>query len=178
MTQLIYLELTRISNHNIIIMKAISSYFIDRIGFTILLFIFPLLCLAQNNNEQILLQSEVKTVQDKDLVWHPAPDFLPDCTFTVLHGDMSQPNLDIFFKVPANTMVANHWHHSQERMVLISGEMEVTYEGEPTQLLKTGSYAYGPAQKPHSAKCLDKGPCVLFIALVEPFDAFPIAMKE
>ena len=83
-----------------------------------------------------------------------------------------------FFKVPANTEVPEHWHHSQERMILISGEMEVQYEGETSQLMKMGSYAYGPAKKPHSAKCLDKGPCVLFIALVEPFDAFPITIKN
>lgn len=159
-------------------MKTISSYFNVRIGLIILLFLFSSFCIAQNNNEQMPEQSESKTVNNKDLIWHPAPDFLPGCTFTVLHGDMSQPNLDIFFKVPANTIIANHWHHSQERMFLISGEMEVTYEGEPSQLLKTGSYAYGPAKKPHSGKCLDKGPCLLFIALVEPFDAFPMAIKN
>jgi len=159
-------------------MKTISSYFNERIGLITLLLLLPTLCLCQGTNGSNQVQSEIKTAQDKDLVWHPAPDFLPSCTFTVLHGDMSQPNLDVFFKVPANTEVPRHWHHSQERMVLISGEMEVTYEGEPSQLLKTGSYAYGPAKKPHSAKCLAKSDCVLFIALVEPFDAFPIAIKN
>jgi mannose-6-phosphate isomerase-like protein (cupin superfamily) len=159
-------------------MKTLSRYFNESIGLIMLLFIVPTLCIAQNNDEQIPEPSEIKTVNTKDLIWHPAPDFLPDCTFTVLHGEMSQPNLDIFFKIPINTEVASHWHHSQERMVLISGEMEVTYQGEPTQLMKTGSYAYGPAKKPHSAKCLDKGPCVLFIALVAPFDAYPVATKD
>lgn len=159
-------------------MKATSNYFNEKAGLIILLLLSSSLCIAQNNDEHIPEQSEIKTVTSKDLVWHPAPDFLPGCTFTVLHGDMSQPNLDVFFKIPANTEVANHWHHSQERMILISGEMEVTYEGESTQLLKTGTYAYGPAKKPHSAKCLDKGPCVLFIALVEPFDAHPMASKD
>lgn len=159
-------------------MKTKFNYLKVKKGFIILLLLIPILCLSQSKNELTQEQSELKTVQDKNLVWLPAPDFLPKCTFTVLHGDMSQPNLDVFFKVPANTEVPKHWHHSQERMVLISGEMEVTYEGEPTQLMKTGSYAYGPAKKPHSAKCLDKGPCVLFIALVEPFDAIPIASKE
>ena len=178
MIQLIYLELTKILNLNIEIMKTIFNYLKVKKGFIILLFLIPTLCLSQSISESTQDQSDTKSVNNKDLIWHPAPDFLPGCTFTVLHGDMSQPNMDFFFKVPANTIVANHWHHSQERMVLISGEMEVTYEGEPTQLLKTGSYAYGPAKKPHSAKCLDKGPCMLFIALVEPFDAFPIAMKE
>lgn len=159
-------------------MKTIFNNFKVSIGLIIILCISPTLFYAQDNGVSALEPSETKTVNDKELIWHNAPDFLPGCTFTVLHGDMSQPNLDVFFKIPANTEVAKHWHNSQERMILISGEMEVTYEGEQTQRLQTGSYAYGPAKKPHSAKCLDKGSCVLFIALVEPFDAHPIATKD
>jgi quercetin dioxygenase-like cupin family protein len=59
-------------------------------------------------------------------------------------------------------------------MILISGEMEVTYDGEKTQTLKQGTYAYGPANKPHMAKCGDAGPCVLFIAFEKPLDAIPV----
>lgn len=178
MTQTTYLELTKTLNLNILIMKTIFIQFKVKIGILTIFFLAPTLFYSQNNGSSKHEQSEVKTVNNKDLIWHNAPDFLPGCTFTILHGDMSQPNLDVFFKIPPNTAVANHWHKSQERMVLISGEMEVTYEGEPTQLLQTGSYAYGPAKKPHSAKCLDKGPCVLFIALVEPFDAHEVATKD
>ncbi len=133
---------------------------------------------AQNNDDGTTEMSIGLTADNIDLTWHPAPDFLPGCTFTILHGDMSKPNMDLFFKVPANTAIANHWHHTQERMLLVTGVLEVTYEGEPSQTLKAGSYAYGPAKKPHKAKCLDSGPCLLFIALVEPFDAFPIIEKD
>ena len=118
--------------------------------------------------------SIAKTIHDKDLKWNPAPDFFPGCSFTILHGDITQPNLDFFFKIEPNTDVITHTHNSPERMILISGELEVTYENEPTQLLTAGAYAYGPAGKPHKAKCLNKGPCVLFIALVTPFNAVPI----
>lgn len=118
--------------------------------------------------------SIAKTINDNDLKWNPAPDFFPGCSFTILHGDITEPNLDFFFKVEPNTEVITHTHNSPERMILISGEMEVTYENEPTTLLKSGTYAYGPAGKPHKAKCLNKGPCVLFIAMVSPFNAVPI----
>ncbi len=114
--------------------------------------------------------SITKTINDTDLIWNPAPDFFPNCSFTILNGDMSKNNLDFFFRIEPNTKVISHTHNSPERMVLISGELEITYEGEATRLLKPGSYAYGPAGKPHEAKCLDSGPCVLFIALVTPFD--------
>lgn len=119
--------------------------------------------------------SVVQTMESKDLQWGPCPDFLPNgCEIAVLHGDPAKKNVDIFFKVPANSDIVNHAHTSAERMILVSGEMEVTYEGEETRTLKTGSYAYGPAQKPHTARCGDAGPCVLFIAFEEPLDAYAV----
>ncbi len=118
------------------------------------------------------------TIDNKGLNWMQAPDFFPGCSFTVLHGDLSKPNLDFFFKIEANTAVVDHTHNSPERMVLISGDLEVKYEGEKAVVLKAGTYAYGPAGKPHKAKCLDNGPCVLFVAMVDPFDAVPIMKKE
>lgn len=73
-------------------------------------------------------------------------------------------------KVPANYSIPHHWHGSAERMVLVSGEMHVTYDGHDTAILKPGMYAYGPAAAPHRAECMDAGPCVLFIAFEGPVD--------
>jgi len=123
-------------------------------------------------------QSILISAADTDLVWNPAPEFFPKCSFTVLHGDLAKPNLDFFFKIEPNTEVVSHTHNSPERMILIEGELEVTYEGEKSKVMKAGNYAYGPAGKPHKAKCLDAGPCVLFVAMVDPFDAVPITKKN
>jgi mannose-6-phosphate isomerase-like protein (cupin superfamily) len=142
--------------------------------FQISLFFIAVGLFAQSNGMNSTEMSIAKTINDTDIVWNPAPDFFPGCSFTILHGDIAKPNLDFFFKVEPNTEVIYHTHSSAERMVLISGEMEVQYEGENPQILKAGTYAYGPANKPHRAKCLDNGECVLFIAMVEPFDAIPI----
>ena len=111
---------------------------------------------------------------DTRLEWGPCPDFIPKgCEIAVLHGDPAKENADIFFKVPANFAIPNHWHTSAERMVLVSGELNVTYEGQPATLLKAGSYAYGPAKLPHKATCGAGAPCVLFIAFEGPVDAMP-----
>lgn len=132
---------------------------------------------AQNTATSSTENSFSTTIDNKDLKWLPAPDFFPGCSFTILHGDISKPNLDFFFKIQPNTPVVNHTHNSAERMILMSGDLEVQYEGEEPVVLKAGAYAYGPAGKPHRAKCLDNGPCVLFVAMVDPFDAVPIAKK-
>ena len=115
---------------------------------------------------------QVRTAKDTDLKWGPCPPFLPKgCAISVLNGDPAKRNADIFFKVPANSTLPRHTHTSAERMVLVSGELHVTYDGHQTAVLKPGSYAYGPAKLPHKAECKNAGPCVLMIAFEAPVDA-------
>lgn len=115
------------------------------------------------------------TIVDTQLKWGPCPAFIPPgCEIAVLHGDPAKANADIFFKVPADFTIPQHWHTSAERMVLVSGELRVTYDGQEPTTLQPGTYAYGPAKLPHSAYCLKGTPCVLFIAFEAPIDAMPI----
>lgn len=114
------------------------------------------------------------SADDPRLVWGPCPPFLPKgCAVAVLHGDPAKPNVDIFFKVPAGAVVPHHWHTSAERITMIAGEIQVSYDGQPAMTLRPGMYAYGPPKLPHSAKCGEAGPCVLFIAFEAPLDAHP-----
>lgn len=115
------------------------------------------------------------TFKDPALKWGPCPPFIPaGCEIATLHGDPAKPNPDVFFKVPANFTIPHHWHSSAERMVLVSGELTVTYDGQAPATLKPGMYAYGPARHPHVATCAEGDPCVLFIAFEGPVDAFPV----
>jgi quercetin dioxygenase-like cupin family protein len=119
-------------------------------------------------------QSATWTHDNPQLKWGPCPEFLPKgCAIAVLHGDPSKPNVDVFFKVPGKAAIPQHWHSSPERMVLVAGELRVTYDGEKEAVMKTGTYAYGPAKKPHKAVCASATPCVLFIAFESPLDAVP-----
>ena len=112
------------------------------------------------------------SIHDRSLNWGPCPDFFPTgCEIAVVHGDPAQPNVDIFFKVPGNYDLPAHWHTSAERMTLLSGKLDVSYEGRATAKLETGMYAYGPAKAVHHGRCVSDEPCVLFIAFEEPLDA-------
>lgn len=116
-----------------------------------------------------------QSLENANLQWGPCPEFIgKGCEIAVLHGDPAKPNADIFFRVPPKFAVPAHWHTSPERMVLVTGEMSVTYEGQEPVVLKPGMYAYGPAKLPHSANCLSSEPCVLFIAFELPVDAMPV----
>ena len=120
-------------------------------------------------------QALTQTINDAQLKWGPCPPFLPKgCGIAVLHGDPAKDNLDVFFKVPAKSIIPLHWHTSAERMVLVAGELHITYEGQKSAVLKPGTYAYGPAKRPHKGFCASTVPCVLFIAFESPLDAVPV----
>lgn len=108
------------------------------------------------------------------LEWGPCPEFMPEgCAIAVLHGNPAEPNADVFFKVPGGSDIPSHWHHSAERMVLVSGELEVQYEGQEPVTLQVNDYAYGPPELAHDARCVSEEACVLFIAFNGPVDAIP-----
>lgn len=116
--------------------------------------------------------TEAFVSQADGLEWGPCPAFMPEgCQIAVLQGDPAQPNADIFFRLPGGATAARHWHHSAERMVLVEGDLEVTYDGQEPVVLTPGTYAYGPAEKPHVATCRSAEPCLLFIAFEGPVDA-------
>lgn len=115
------------------------------------------------------------TARDAQLKWGPCPSFLPKgCRIAVLHGDPAKNNVDVFFKIPGKSSIPHHWHTSAEHMVLVAGELHVTYDGQKKTVLKPGTYAYGPAKLPHKGYCASAVPCVLFIAFESPLDAVPV----
>ena len=109
---------------------------------------------------------------DINLKWGSCPPiFSGDCAIAVLHGDPGRPNADVFLRIGAGTAMPTHRHTSAERMVLVRGKLRVHYRGAPAAMLAPGDYAYGPAGLAHSATCLGKQRCILFIAFEGPVDA-------
>ena len=118
----------------------------------------------------------IRNHTDPEVMWGPCPAFLPrGCGLAVLHGDPAKQNADVLLKVPGGSVLAHHKHTSPERIILLSGEMSVRYDGQKAVRLRPGTYAYGPADVPHVATCLSNKPCVLFIAFIDPVDAIPVA---
>src|SRR5699024_7836908 len=135
-----------------------------------LLFFVPATMLAQDNSSAF-----IRSAVDEQLKWGGCPEFMPEsCSIAVLQGDPAKPNTDLFFKLQGKTSVPNHWHHTDERLVLVSCKKEVQYKGQEPALIAAGDYAYGPPEKPHTASCVSDEPCVLFIAWTKPVDAFAV----
>lgn len=147
--------------------------------FFVLLLLIPLTLFSQSSPPGEMEDAHVTGHENSDLRWGPCPAFMPDdCRISVLNGSPDQPNADIFFKAASQSVIPEHTHTSAERMVLVSGEMQVNYEGQQPEVLTVGDYGYGPPEKPHTATCLSDDPCVLFIAFEEPIDAFPVNNRD
>ena len=115
-----------------------------------------------------------RAASDPALQWGPCPPGMPEgCGIAVLQGDPAKPNADIFLRVPGGSAIPPHAHSSAERMILVSGELEVKYQGAPQTTLKATDYAYGPANLPHRANCRSEAACILFIAFEGPVDLKP-----
>ena len=115
-----------------------------------------------------------KSASDGGLQWGPCPEGMPEgCGIAVLQGDPAKPNSDIFLRVPGRASIPPHAHTSAERMILVSGELDVKYQGAPSAKLRAGHYAYGPAKLPHQATCRSSEQCILFIAFEGPVDVLP-----
>jgi quercetin dioxygenase-like cupin family protein len=127
---------------------------------------------ADGQHEQPLAISQT----DTNLQWTDCPAlFPPGCKMTVLHGNPAEPAADVFLRVPAGYTIPAHSHTSAERMILVTGQLDVTYAGHATVSLKRGDYAYGPSQLPHTARCNGPDACTLFIAFNSAVDALPFA---
>lgn len=108
--------------------------------------------------------------------WGGCPPIFPgSCEMAVLQGDPSKPNADVVLRVGPGNALPRHKHSSAERMILIEGELLVSYDGAAPVTLKAANYAYGPAGLPHSASCTSKVACTLFIAFEGPVDAELVA---
>ena len=116
------------------------------------------------------------TAHDPGIEWGPCPEWMPEgCELAVIQAlDPAGRNADALFRLEPSSTVPMHWHTSAERMVLLSGELRVNYQGQRPALMDPFTYAYGPAELAHETRCGDAGVCILFIAFEEPVDAIDI----
>jgi quercetin dioxygenase-like cupin family protein len=113
-----------------------------------------------------------RTPDDSRIQWGPCPPvFEKGCDIAVLHGDPMKGASDAILRVPPNYAFPTHHHTSPEHIVLASGEMQLTYEGQEPFVLKPGSYVYGPSQAKHKARCVSAAPCVWYVGFESPVDA-------
>lgn len=96
-------------------------------------------------------------MNNEDIQWGPAPDFLPEgAEFALLDGDpASDKQLTIRLRFPAGYEVPAHWHPTQENVTVLSGTLYAgmgdELDKENSMALEPGGYVAIPAEMHHFA---------------------------
>ena len=106
--------------------------------------------------------------------WSPAPPVLPPgAQLAVLEGNPGAKGTVVMrLKLPANYVIAPHWHTMAERITVISGTFNIgdgdTLDRQASKPLAPGGFLSLPAKMHHYAWV--KVPTVVQINLEGPFD--------
>ena len=94
---------------------------------------------------------------------------------TTLWGDPAKSAYGAIKKVPAGAKLGLHTHTFDQKVVVISGQVEFNVEGEPKKDLGPGSYIFMPGGVAHDATCKAGAECVYFEEATGAADFKPVA---
>jgi quercetin dioxygenase-like cupin family protein len=112
-------------------------------------------------------------VQASEIKWGPAPAVMPKgAELAVLAGDPAKEGpVTLRLKMPKGYDFPAHWHPTDERVTVISGEfglgMGDKLDKKASKVLKAGGYAVAPAHMNHYA--WTKTGAVVQVDLMGPF---------
>jgi quercetin dioxygenase-like cupin family protein len=112
-------------------------------------------------------------LQASEIKWGPAPAVLPKgVELSVLAGDPGKAGpVTLRLKMPKGCEIPAHWHPTDERVTVISGELGLgmgdKLDKKASKVLKSGGYAIAPAHMNHYA--WTKTGAVVQVDLMGPF---------
>jgi quercetin dioxygenase-like cupin family protein len=105
-----------------------------------------------------------------DLKFVAAPGAPPGVQQAVLWGDPAKGAFGAIQKFVPGFLAPLHTHSANLRIVVISGTMIYTPEGQPEVRLSAGSFFNEPANHKHTTACDKASDCVFFVEGTGKFD--------
>ena len=109
-------------------------------------------------------------VPASELKWVDPPNSPPGVKLAVLWGDPGKGAHGAMHKFPGGFAAPLHFHSAGHHVVVVSGTLLLTPEGEAEKSLPAGSYFSFTGKKKHVTKCAPGADCVLFIDCGGPWD--------
>ena len=95
----------------------------------------------------------------------------PECNALVgMRGDPTKEAATFLVRMTGGCVVAWHWHHATEEVLLIKGSAVAQMKGSQPTTLGAGAYLQLPAEHVHRFRCASKQPCYMFVVADRPFD--------
>ena len=81
----------------------------------------------------------------------------------LLHTDPTTGGMDMLVRFPGGHAIPPHWHDSNERIIVLEGQMTLKQDQGDT-ILNTGGYAYLPAKEVQKLYCSSATRCTFYLA--------------
>jgi len=105
--------------------------------------------------------------------WHHPASEPAGVENVALHEDPTTGMLDVFARYPAGYTIPQHYHSSNERIVVIEGQLQAEINGVK-KTLDPGGFAFLPAREVQRLACTSKTRCVLYMSWDGSFDSHKV----
>jgi len=87
----------------------------------------------------------------------------PGSESVFLRDDPQTHGMELVVRFPAGHVIAPHWHDSNERIIVLEGQLTLRRESGDS-LLDTGGFAFLPAREVQRLSCSSKTRCTFYLA--------------
>lgn len=97
----------------------------------------------------------------------------PGSESVLLRHDTQTKALELLVRFPAGHVIAPHWHDSNERIIVLEGQLVMSQDGKQA-VLETGGFAYLPKGEVQRISCSASSRCTFYLA----WDGSPRSHRE
>jgi quercetin dioxygenase-like cupin family protein len=81
----------------------------------------------------------------------------------MLHSDPANGGMDLLVRFPAGHVIAPHFHDSNERVVIVEGQLTLRQD-KGDSMINAGGYAFLPAREIQRMSCSAKTRCTFYLS--------------
>jgi len=95
--------------------------------------------------------------------WTHDPGDPPGSEGVLIRSDSSSGGMDLLVRFPAGHVIAPHSHDSNERIVVVEGQLTLKQDGGDS-VIRTGGFAFLPAHEVQRLSCSAKTRCTFYLS--------------
>jgi quercetin dioxygenase-like cupin family protein len=86
-----------------------------------------------------------------------------DSDSVLLHEDPASGGMEMWVRFQAGHVIPPHWHDSNERVIVLEGQLTLRQDSGDT-VLNEGGFAFLPAREVQRLSCSSKTRCTFYLA--------------
>jgi len=95
--------------------------------------------------------------------WEHEKNDPPGSEGVLLRADPTSGGMDLLVRFPGGHVIAPHFHDSNERIVVVEGELTLRQDSGETRI-KSGGYAFLPAREIQRLSCSSQTRCTFYLS--------------